>query len=415
MGTKNFVGTIGSLIETANDKYFTLDAEQVMEFVKQVIAAIADEFRMLGKFTTMSGEQALAKAEAIYLDADGELANDVDFFCDKEAMESIYETVFTLMTEKDYKSDAVRIVENIKNDETFAYHFLYGTSLVPGKSIARLRSRIINQVRMSYGVVVDPADFNTVLYEHLYSEGAWRVLDSYNYRSAFFQWLGTVASHCIMAYLEENGYIKISRVRTPGNTRLMLKKMTPEYCHIVIDEMVKIGPMRDMLLAVYVDRLDKEAIQERFDMDEEMYKLTLRASEKTLKTALLNTEHPYDDVLVDKGARKIMLSSDFLTIIGETNAAYSEDSPVREVLGVTPDDAEFESRVVDFLYNCTNNMGWSDEDKYVWQSRYIKNMKPDEVAENLPNRSRPWVDTRFSRLNRQFKEAICVWWNNINR
>ena len=414
MGTKNFVGTIAGAIESASDKHFTLDAEQVMEFVKQVIAAIADEFRTLGNFTTMSGEQALAKAEAIYLDADGELDEDVEFFCDQEALESIYETVFTLMTEKDYKSDAVHIVENMKNDETFAYHFLYGTSLVPGKSIARLRSRIINQVRMSYGVMVDPADFNTVLYEHLYSEGTWKVLDSYNYRSTFFQWLGTVASHCIMAYLEENDYIKISRARTPGNTRLVLKKMTPDYCHVVIDEMVKIGPMRDMLLAVYVDRLDKEAIQKRFDMDEEMYKLTLRASEKTLKTALLNTEHPYDDVLVDKGARKIMLSSDFLTIIGQTNAAYSEDSPLREVLGVNPDDAEFESKVIDFLYNFTNNLDWSDEDKYVWQSRYIKNMKPDEVAENLPKRSRPWVDTRFSRLNRQFKEAIREWWANIN-
>lgn len=415
MGTKNFVGTIGSLIESANDKHFTLDAELVMEFVKQVIDAIVDEFRTLGKFTTMSDEQALAKAEAIYLDADGELDEDVDFFCDQEALESIYETIFTLMTEKDYKSDAVRIVENMKNDETFAYHFLYGTSLMPGKSIARLRSRIINQIRMSYGVVVDPADFNTVLYEHLYSEGTWKVLNSYNYRSTFFQWLGTVASHCIMAYLEENGYIKISRARTPGNTRLVLKKMTPDYCHIVIDDMVKIGLMRDMLLAVYVDRLDQNTIQERFGMDEEMYKLTLRASEKTLKTALLNTEHPYDDVLVDKGARKIMLSSDFLTIIGQTNAAYSEDSPLREVLGVTPDDTEFETKVIDFLYKFSNNLGWSDEDLYVWQSRYIKNMKPDEVAENLPTRSRPWVDTRFSRLNRLFKEAVREWWNNINR
>lgn len=415
MGTKNFVGTIASLIETANDKHFTLDAEQVIEFVKQVIAAITEEFRVLGKATAMSGEQVLAKAESIYLDADGELDEDVDFFCDQEAMESIYETVYTLMTEKDYKSDAVRIVENIKNDEAFASNFLYGTSLVPGKSIARLRSRIINQVRMSYGVVVDPADFNTVLYEHLYSAGSWKVLNSYNYRSTFFQWLGTVASHCIMAYLEENGYIKISRARTPGNTRLVLKKMTPEYCHIVIDDMVKIGPMRDMLLAVYVDRLDQKTIQKRFGMDEEMYKLTLRASEKTLKTALLNTEHPYDDVLVDKGARKIMLSSDFLTIIGQTNAAYSEDSPLREVLGVTPDDAEFETKVIDFLYNFTNNLDWSDEDKYVWQSRYIKNMKPEEVAENLPKRSRPWVDTRYSRLNRQFKEAIREWWTNINR
>ncbi len=414
MGTKNFVGAIAGVIESASDKHFTLDAEQVMEFVKQVIAAITEEFRVLGKTTAMSGEQALAKAEGIYLDADGELDEDVDFFCDHEAMESIYETVYTLMTEKDYKKDAVRIVESIKSDEAFAYRFFYGASLVPGKSIARLRSRIINQVR-SYGVVVDPADFSTILYEHLYSEGTWKVLNSYNYRSTFFQWLGTVASHCIMAYLEENGYIKVSRARTPGNTRLVLKKMTPDYCHIVIEDMVKIGPMRDMLLAVYVDRLDQETIQKRFGMDEEMYKLTLRASEKTLKTALLNTEHPYDDVLVDKGARKIMLSLDFLTIIGQTNAAYREDSPLREVLGVTPDDAEFETKVIDFLYNFTNNLDWSDEDKYVWNSRFIQKMRSREVAENLPGRDEHWVNTRFNRLQKVFLPAIRKWWANINR
>lgn len=415
MGTKNFARTIAGIIESASDKHFTLDAEQVVEFMKQVITAITEEFRQLGKTTAINGEQALVQAESIYLDAEGELDEDVDFLCDREAMISIYETVCTLMKERDYKSDAARIVERLKADPDFAYRFLYGTSLMPGRSIARLRSRIINQVRKSYHVEVDPYVFNTILYEHLWSEGTWRVLNSYNYRSTFFQWLGTVASHCLMAYLEENGLIKISRARTPGNTRLVLKKMSPDYCHIVIEDMVKIAPMRDFLFAVYVDRLDKEVIQRRFGMDEEMYKLTLRTSEKTLKTALLNCEHPYGDVLVDKGTRKVMVSSDFLTLIGQTNAAYSETSPLREVLGVTPDDAEFESKVIDFLYNFTNNLGWSDEDKYVWQNRYIKNMSPIEVAENLPERSRPWVDTRYSRLNRQFREAIREWWNNINR
>ena len=414
MGTKNFVGTIASLIGSANDKHFTLDAVEVMEFVKQVISAISEEFRVLGKATIMSGEQALAKAESIYLDADGELDEDVDFFCDQEAMESIYETVYTLMTEKDYKSDAVRIVENIKNDKAFASNFLYGTSLVPGKSIARLRSRIINQVRMSYGVVVDPADFNTVLYEHLYSEGSWKVLNSYNYRSTFFQWLGTVASHCIMAYLEENGYIKISRARTPGNTRLVLKKMTPEYCHIVIDDMVKIGPMRDMLLAVYVDRLDQEAIQKRFGMDEEMYKLTLRASEKTLKTALLNTEHPYDDVLVDKGARKIMVSSEFLTLIGKTNANEISDSPLREVLGVSEDDANFEAKVEEFLYDFSNKLFTKELDRTVWQGRFIKGIAPNDMAEML-GKTRGWIDCKYNRVNTKFKEAAIAWWNKMTK
>ncbi len=325
-----------------------------------------------------------------------------------------HETVYNIITETDYKNDAAHIVESIKTNPDFAYHFLYGTSILPGKSIARLRSRIINQIRTSYHVDVDPNDFNTLLYEHLWSDGTWKVLDSYNYRSTFFQWLGTVASHCIMSYLEENGYIKISRTRTPGNTRLVLMKMTPDYCRIVIEDMIQIVPIRDFLLAVYVERLDKNDIQKRFDMDEDMYQLTLRTSEKTLKTALLNSEHPYDDVLIDKDARKIMVSSDFLTLIGQTNISNDETSPLREVLGVTPDDAEFEDKVVEFLYKFTDKLKWNDEDKYVWRSRYIMNMNPVEVAEALPDRSRPWVDTRFSRLNKQFKTAIREWWNNIN-
>ena len=88
--------------------------------------------------------------------------------------------------DKQFVADAKYIVENIKNDEVFARRFLYGTSLVPGKSIARLRSRIINQVRKSYHVEIDPYDFSTILYEHLYSDGTWRILNSYDYNSTFF-------------------------------------------------------------------------------------------------------------------------------------------------------------------------------------------------------------------------------------
>lgn len=146
-----------------------------------------------------------------------------------------------------------------------------------------------------------------------------------------------------------------------------------------------------------------------------MYKLTCRASEKALKTALINNEHPYGDALVDKVSRKITVPSDFLTIIGQTNAADCEASPLREVLGVTPDDVEFENKVITFLYKFSERLGWSEEDKYVWQSRYIENMKPEEVAAFLPGRSRSWVDTRYSRLNKLFRSSVRKWWNDVNR
>ena len=40
-----------------------------------------------------------------------------------------------------------------------------------------------------------------------------------------------------------------------------------------------------------------------------------------------------------------MVSSEFLTLIGKTNANEISDSPLREVLGVSEDDANFEAKV----------------------------------------------------------------------
>ena len=134
-----------------------------------------------------------------------------------------------------------------------------------------------------------------------------------------------------------------------------------------------------------------------------------------MKTALLNTEHPYDDVLVDKSPRKQMLHSDFLTLIGQTNAAYSEDSPLREVLGVTPDDAAFNDKIIEFLTDFVNKLGWSAEDKYVWSSRFIQKTKSREIAENLPGRDEHWVNNRYSKLQKVFLPAIRKWWASIER
>ena len=112
------LGSIARLVESASVKHFTLDAEQLMQFANMVIDTIAKEYRALGKATVMNGEQALAQAKDIYLDADGNLDEEVDFLCDQEAMESIYETIYTLMTQdQDYKSEADAIIEKIKKIE----------------------------------------------------------------------------------------------------------------------------------------------------------------------------------------------------------------------------------------------------------------------------------------------------------
>lgn len=415
MSTTNFAGQIGGVVESADDKNLTLTGEQVIDFVTKVITAIVDAVLVLGNKTVITGIQAFEAIKQIYLDKEGRLKKAFVFESDKAALISIYETAYALLTVNDFRSEAARIIYNIKTDERFAFNFLYGSSRERGKSIARLRSRILYEIWTSYKVQVSPNDFNTILYEHLYSEGSWRVLNTYGYRTTLFQWLSTVASHCIMEYLEKNRLIKISRKRTPGNTRLDLDDKTPVYCEAVISEMVHISLLRDILFAVYVDRLEPEVIQDRLKLCEEDYNLRLCAAEKTLKTALINSIHPYNDALVDVNVRKTLVSSDFLKIIGETTSGYFEDSPLREVLGVGPGDPDFEVTVIDFLYNFSDRLDWSDEDKYVWQSRYIKNMTSESVAEDLPNRDQGWVDTRFCRLKPRFQTAIRKWWNTVSR
>lgn len=413
MSNTNFVGQIGGVVESANGQGFTLTSEQLIEFMKKVINAVLDAVSMVGDETVITGMQALGALKQIYLDMDGKLRKKYDFKSDREAMITIYDTAYALLTVDDFRSEAARIIDNIMKDEAFAHEFLYGTSRQNGKSIARLRSRILYEILISYKVEVNPKDFNTILYEHLYSEGTWRTLRSYGYRTTFFQWIRTVASHCIMDYLEKNNFITISRARTAGNTRLELMDKTPLYCECLINDIVKVASVRDILLAVYVDRLEPEAVQERLKIKATDYNLTLSSAENSLKTLLINTVHPYDDALVDINVRKTTVSTDFLTLIGSFTAVNGESGPLREVLGIDPESPEFEITVTDFLYEFSNRLGWSKEDIYVWQSRYIKTMAPESIALDLDGRDRRWVDTRFHRLNKRFETAIRKWWDKV--
>ena len=414
MTPKNFYKDVNAIIDAASSTTFSLTPEFVVFFICQVIDAVTDELRFLGKTPAHSPKAARAKVHKIFFDKHGDFCDDLEFFSDRDFLMQVFDEVRSILTVPDLRAKDAIIVDRLQHDEKFASDFLFCSPEQPD-NIAPLRARFIRNLRKDFGYLMKPEDFSHILYSHLFSFGTWAPLQSYDYRSSFYSWLSTVASHCIVAYLEENGFIKISRARTPGNTRLVLKKMTPDYCHAVIEDMVNIGPMRDMLLAVYVDRLDQETIQKRFDMNKRMYKLTLRASEKTLKTALLNAEHPYDDVLVDKSPRKQMLHSDFLTLIGQTNAAYSEDSPLREVLGVTPDDAAFNDKIIEFLTDFVNKLGWSVDDKYVWSSRFIQKTKSREVAENLQGRDEHWVNNRYSKLQKVFLPAIRKWWASVER
>jgi hypothetical protein len=131
-----------------------------------------------------------------------------------------------------------------------------------------------------------------------------------------------------------------------------------------------------------------------------------------LKKALINGLHHYSDALVDLNQRKINLSFD--DCIGIDNEAESSDelsNLIYDVLNIKFGDPDAKQKVDNFLYEFSNNLPWKAEDKFVWQSRFIKEMSPVEVVKSLPTkRSRAWLDTRYSRLNSKFHDAINKWW-----
>ena len=309
------------------------------------------------------------------------------------------------------ESDISLLVYEIKTNEKFASQFFYGKTK-DGLSIAPIRSHILSQFFEIYHVVLQPYEFSTILYEFFWSEGSWKPFDTCPQNGAFFPWLRTVAFRAVLKHLEENGLIKVPKARTVANTRLALSNKPLAYCDAVINDMVDDVTMKSFLKAVYVDNIDKLDIQKRFDLTDEAFMSLYVKSEMALKKALINRTHHYNDALVDLHPRKINLSFD--DCIGIDNVAESSDelSLIYDILDIKYGDPDAKQKVEDFIYEFSNNMPWKAEDKFVFQSRFIKDIPPVEVVKDLPNRSRAWLDTRFSRLNKDFRKAICKWWED---
>lgn len=314
------------------------------------------------------------------------------------------------VSKNNIQDEFVSLIEKIKTDERFAYKFLYGSGSKSGMNIAPISSRIINQIYNTYHVKVEPQVFSTVLYEHLWAEGTWKPFESCPKNAAFFSWLSKVAFRAVLNYLEDNVFVKISRTRTVANTRLDLFNKPVVYREAVIDAMIDDKETRLFLKSIYVECREKDEIKKLFKLNEESYEMMFRKSEDSLKKSLIEKLHCYDDALTDKSQRKIMLSYEDFSDIDNITDNDDVSNLIYDVLNINPHDPDAKMKVERFLYDFSDKLPWKAEDKFVWQSRYIKEMSPVKVAEALPNRSRPWVDTRFSRLNQKFHEAINEWW-----
>ena len=310
---------------------------------------------------------------------------------------------------ENYESEAKEIIQELKTDSSFCQRFFYGTD--PKKcNMSRLRSKIINDIREIYHVILSDETFNEIVYLTLWSGGTWKTLDAYNKQSTFFAWLRRVAKNAVMERLEEEHWIMEKRARTIGNTRLKLLSHSKVMCQLVIDELMAGTKYYDLLCFIYVDRLPQKEIVKKMKMKEDEYEGARKKAEERLKDALLRSSYYFEaDVLHEKSRSVVTLSSEFLTDSAEWCKAKTSTNPLSDVFGVNLSDEEVRQKTKTFFYEFSDRMNWSEEDRYIWRQRFIEDVAPVEVAKKV-GRPRGWLDTRYSRLNKKFDKAIKKWW-----
>lgn len=319
---------------------------------------------------------------------------------------------------KNYKAEGEKVIESLKNDKAYCMRFFFDTEVKDEKGkkkknpcqIASLRSKMIYELKKDYDVEMLPEDFSTIVYLTLWAEGTWEPLNSYLGNSSFYAWLKKVAKNAVLERLEEEHQIDEVRSRSVGNTRLALLSQAPSRCKVVIDDMMIGSKYHGLLTAIYVDRLTKDAIMKRMKMSDNEYEANKKAGENKLKDALLRSvEYSEENFIRDKKKHVVMVSSDYVADLSEWCKSKSGVNPLADVLGVNLSVEELSVRTVQFLYDFSARLNWSERDRYIWQRRFIINADAEGLGDELGH-NRKWVDNRYSRLNKVFKAEIRKWW-----
>ncbi len=308
------------------------------------------------------------------------------------------------------KLEADALIRKLKTDRQFCNAFFFGKN--PKKpNIARIRAKILRDILNKYHVSVSVDTFNTIVYLTLWSEGTWKVLDSYDGKSTFFAWLRSVARNAVMDRLEKEHWIA-QRQGGTNSKRLTMLSQSEEKCKLVIDELMIGSEHYELLTNIFVKRLKSEDIMRKMNMEKKEYEETRKKAIMQLKDAIQRSTFFFEsDILHDKVGRKIIVSSEFVADMEEWYKRKIGINPLSDVLGVNLSDDEVHGKTIDFLYDFSLRLKWNEQDRYIWLMRYIENQPPTAVAKNV-GKSREWLDTRYCRLNKKFNKAIREWWQS---
>ena len=309
----------------------------------------------------------------------------------------------------------------IMESERIAQEFFY-------KTLAPMNSGLAYQVLRTYKIVIDERNIATTIYREMYDEGRFTRLKGFKGDCSIFTWIAISAAQIIYDDLQKLGLIKKNANLTPKNTSLRLKSMRTDELLAVLDLLNK-ELWYDLLVDIYVNRVSKESLQQKYEMDEKILQKTVKLAETSLKEQLIETEcilwnrvessnkgisnkrvNLVSIALGDVSACLNYSTSEEAFAIAENkviNEGIIED--ITDMLRLENTKSTPEELWNEFVLSQAKQCGFSQKMYDVWQARYVKNESPDSVAMRM-NVRRTNVDNLYSHANALLVKKIRSWW-----
>lgn len=317
------------------------------------------------------------------------------------------------------KEENIALRNAVINSERVAQEFFF-------KTLSPMNGGLAYQVLKTYKAVVDERNIASAVYREMYDEGRYSRLRKFEGGCSIFAWVAMGAAQIVYADLEELGIIKKSRTLSAKNTSLRLKSMKKDELLVVLD-LVQEPLWHDLLIDIYVKRVDKEGLMNKFELSKDTLKETIKVAETTLKELLIEAgiiawyRESKDG---SKGELVNLVSIALGDVSG--NLDYSTSEEAFAVAENRPSDDEnlfekfrdalqlkFPNRVSeemwdDFVCEQAKHCGMSARMYEVWTARYVMLEEPETVARRMGIR-RSNVDNLYSKANALLVENIRTW------
>lgn len=301
----------------------------------------------------------------------------------------------------------------ISNDEQFAKDFFFGKQ-PKGLNIDRLKSRLIFEVKETYGITLSKEEVGNIIYSSIWDDGTWKGLKTFKSQASIFCWIETKARRDLIHELRMQKRIKWVPRRTPANTRLKTSKLSEEIVQQIFMEEAVPEACKNIIKDLYINKMTPTEMMKRRNWDEDTYQQNVKRAHIQLIDVLLRSPTDYSDIITDTRTVRIPIPRDEVMDKGSCIAVDDYESSLKDIFGASLSNEEIQQKALQTILDIASHMNCSERDRYLWKCRFIDNKSPATVAKEL-NLQKSNVNRIFSKMNRVFRKEAQKWYEQRNQ